>query len=84
MVYDRASEMYAALRDVVGDTAFTRFLRGYYARWGMKHVDEEAMRAEVERAWDGRDLSWFFAQWVHGVDTYEDYRRFVAAYRAAA
>ncbi|MBI3792597.1 MAG: M1 family metallopeptidase [Gemmatimonadetes bacterium] len=66
MVYDRASDMYSALRDVVGDSAFTRFLRGYYARWGMKHVDEEAMRAEAERAWGGRDLSWFFAQWVHG------------------
>ena len=66
MVYDRAAEMYAALRDVLGDSAFTQFLRGYYARWGMKHVDEEAMRAEAERAWGGRDLSWFFRQWVHG------------------
>jgi hypothetical protein len=65
MVYDRASAMYGALRDVMGDSAFARFLRGYYARWGMKHVDEEAMRAEAERAWGGRDLSWFFRQWVH-------------------
>ena len=65
MVYGRASEMYSALRDVLGDSAFARFLNGYYARWGMKHVDEEAMRAEAERAWGGRDLSWFFRQWVH-------------------
>ncbi len=66
MVYTRASDMYSALRDVLGDSAFTQFLRGYYARWGMRHVDEEAMRAEAERAWGGRDLSWFFRQWVHG------------------
>ena len=66
MVYTRASDMYSGLRDVLGDSAFTQFLRGYYARWGMRHVDEEAMRAEAERAWGGRDLSWFFRQWVHG------------------
>ncbi len=66
MVYTRASDMYSGLRDVLGDSAFAQFLRGYYARWGMRHVDEEAMRAEAERAWGGRDLSWFFRQWVHG------------------
>ncbi len=65
MAYTRASDMYGALRDVLGDSAFRRFLRGYYARWGMRHVDEEAMRAEAERAWGGRDLGWFFGQWVH-------------------
>ncbi|HET7458697.1 MAG TPA: hypothetical protein VFJ74_13705, partial [Gemmatimonadaceae bacterium] len=47
-----------------GDDAFRRFLRGYYARWALRHVDEAAMRAEAERA-AGRDLGWFFDQWVH-------------------
>ena len=66
MIYSRAEMMYGALRDAIGDTAFTAFLRGYYARWGLKHVDEAAMRAEAERA-AGRDLGWFFDQWVHRV-----------------
>ena len=64
MIYDRAALMYGALRDVLGDDAFRAFLRGYYARWAFRHVDEAAMRAEAERA-AGRDLGWFFEQWVH-------------------
>lgn len=64
MVYGRASMMYGALRDVVGDSAFTRFLHDYYARWKFKHVDEMAMRGSAERA-SSLDLGWFFDQWVH-------------------
>lgn len=64
MVYGRASRMYGMLRDALGDSAFLRFLHDYYARWQFKHVDEHAMRASAERA-SGRDLGWFFDQWVH-------------------
>ena len=64
MVYGRASMMYGALRDAIGDSAFTRFLHDYYARWQFKHVDELAMRASAERA-SGDSLAWFFDQWVH-------------------
>jgi len=66
MIYTRASLMYGALRDVMGDTAFGAFLRDYYARWALRHVDEAAMRASAERA-HGRPLGWFFDQWVHRV-----------------
>ena len=64
MVYDRASMMYGALRDAVGDSAFSAFLHDYFARWKFKHVDELAMRTSAERA-AGYDLGWFFDQWVH-------------------
>jgi hypothetical protein len=64
MVYGRASDMYGALRDAIGDSAFIAFLHDYYARWKFKHVDEHAMRGSAERA-SGQDLGWFFAQWVH-------------------
>ena len=64
MVYSRASMMYGALRDAVGDSAFRAFLYDYYARWKFKHVDELAMRSSAERA-SGEDLGWFFSQWVH-------------------
>ena len=64
MVYGRASMMYGALRDAVGDSAFSAFLHDYFARWRFKHVDELAMRSSAERAAD-EDLGWFFSQWVH-------------------
>src|SRR5687767_14379111 len=72
MIYTRAEVMYGQLRDVLGDSAFVAFLHDYYARWALKHVDERAMRASAERV-SGRDLGWFFDQWVHktGLTDYE-------------
>ena len=64
MIYGRAELMFGALRDVLGDDAFRRFLRTYYARWALRHVDEAAMRAAAEYA-HGEPLGWFFDQWVH-------------------
>ncbi|GAC1651396.1 MAG: M1 family metallopeptidase [Gemmatimonadaceae bacterium] len=63
MVYTRAELMYGQLRDALGESAFRRFMHGYYDRWALKHVDERAMRAEAERA-HGKDLGWFFDQWL--------------------
>src|SRR5581483_1540195 len=65
MIYDRAKLMYSQLRDVLGDTLFSRFMHDYYNRWALKHVDERAMRASAQRV-SGRDLGGFFDQWVHG------------------
>ncbi len=64
MIYTRAEVMYGQLRDVLGDSAFVSFLHDYYARWALRHVDERAMRVSAERV-SGRDLGWFFDQWVH-------------------
>lgn len=83
MVYGRASQMYGALRDAIGDDAFAAFLRDYYARWAFRHVDEAAMRASAERA-AGADLGWFFDQWVRRTG-YVDYAlRDVRTRRAGA
>ena len=66
MIYSRGELMYSQLRDVLGDSVFKAFLHDYYNRWALKHVDEWAMEASAERV-SGRDLSWFFEQWVHQV-----------------
>ncbi len=85
-VYARGAQFYSALRDVLGEAAFPAFLRDYYARWALRHVDEAAMRASAERACRAAggpaagapnaagacDLGWFFDQWVRGVG-YVDY-----------
>ena len=64
MIYTRAQVMYGQLRDALGDTAWNAFLDDYYQRWALKHVDERAMRGSAERV-SGRQLDWFFEQWVH-------------------
>ncbi len=66
MVYDRAESMYNALRDVLGDSGTAAWLRRYYGEWKLKHVDEAAIRSAAERS-SGKELGWFFEQWVHRV-----------------
>ena len=66
MVYDRAEQMYGALRDVMGDGNFRRFLKEYYARWALRHVDRVAMQKAVERV-TGSPMGWFFDQWLDTV-----------------
>src|SRR2546430_13747325 len=42
-----------------------RLLRAYYARWKLKHVDEDAFRGVAEQV-SRQDLKWLFGQWLHG------------------
>jgi Peptidase family M1 domain len=72
MIYSRGELMYSQLRDVLGDSVFRAFFHDYYNRWALKHVDEWAMEASAERV-SGKDLRWFFDQWVHHVGLM-DYR----------
>jgi hypothetical protein len=65
-VYTTADAMYAALRQLLGDSTFVRFTRTYFDRWKLKHVDELAMRRAAEDACTC-ELGWFFDQWVHRV-----------------
>jgi hypothetical protein len=66
MVYSRGAQFFSALHDLLGDVGFRACLRDFYATQAFRHVDEAAFRASAERA-SGRDLGWFFAQWIHDV-----------------
>ncbi|HEU4995108.1 MAG TPA: M1 family metallopeptidase [Gemmatimonadaceae bacterium] len=83
MIYTRAQVMYSQLRDVLGDSLFVEFLHDYYARWALKHVDERAMRGSAERV-SGRNLGWFFDQWVHHTGVMDYRLAGVASRRDAA
>ena len=65
MVYSKGALFFEMLRYVVGEDAFRRGLREYFARWKLRHVDEHALRGSMEHT-SGQDLSWFFAEWLHG------------------
>ncbi len=70
MSYTRGELFFHQLRYIVGDETMLRILRTYYGRWKLKHVDEDAFRAVAEEV-SGRDLSAFFAQWLHTTDLYD-------------
>jgi len=72
MIYSKAQLFYEQLRYVVGDETMRRILRTYYARWRLKHVDEQAFRRVAEEV-SGQDLGWLFGQWLHGTPLI-DYR----------
>src|SRR2546422_10624976 len=65
MVYNKAQLFYEQLRYVVGDQTMRRILRAYYARWKLKHVDEEAFR-EVAEQGSRQDLKLLVGQGLHG------------------
>jgi hypothetical protein len=68
MVYWKASLMYRALQYVVGEETFDRILAEYYARWKLKHVNEQRFIDVCEEV-SGQDLDWFFGQWLHSRKT---------------
>jgi hypothetical protein len=66
MIYTKGELFLHELRHVVGDSTMLQILRTYYARWKLRHVDEAAFKAVAEEE-SHRDLSTFFAQWLHAV-----------------
>ncbi|HEY3220652.1 MAG TPA: M1 family metallopeptidase [Gemmatimonadales bacterium] len=72
MIYEKGQLFFEQLRYVVGDDVMRQILRTYYARWRLRHVDEDAFR-RVAEAVSHMDLKWLFGQWLHGTPLI-DYR----------
>jgi hypothetical protein len=68
MTYTKPSLVYRMLRYLTGEETFHEGLRLYYERKKLEHVREEDLRAAMEEA-SGRDLRWFFQQWIHTTAT---------------
>ena len=69
-IYTRGELFFHQLRAIVGDEVMHRILQTFYARWKYHHVNEAAFRAVAEEV-SGRDLSAFFAQWLHTTELYD-------------
>jgi len=65
MIYTKGQLICEMLRYVLGEATFERVLREYYARWRFKHVTSERFEQVAEEV-SHQDLSWFFAEWLHG------------------
>ena len=69
-IYTRGELFFHQLRAIVGDATMHRILQTFYERWKYHHVDEAAFRSVAEEV-SRRDLSTFFAQWLHSVELYD-------------
>jgi len=63
--YSRGAAILHLLRHEIGDRAFFAAIRGYAKKHADSAATTESFRRSVERA-AGRDLGWFFEQWVYG------------------
>ena len=62
-VYQKAGFVLHMLRREVGDSAFFRGVRAYYARYRHGNAMTDDFRRELEAS-SGVDLAWFFDQWM--------------------
>jgi aminopeptidase N len=64
MTYAKGACVLHALRGFLGDEAWWKGLRAYVAAHKFQVVDTDDFRKSMEAA-SGKDLKWFFDQWVH-------------------
>ena len=67
MTYTKASAVFRMLREMLGEETFRRVLREFYREHRLRHVTGADFRRTAERV-SGRDLGWFFAQWIERTD----------------
>ena len=64
LVYEKGGWTLHMLRDQVGTEAFWKGIREYYRRYRDANASTDEFRAVME-AVSGKDLEWFFRQWLH-------------------
>jgi hypothetical protein len=68
MTYSKASLVFRMLRGMVGEETMREITREYFRRHQFTHVTEADFRGVAERV-SGRELGWFFHQWLHTTAT---------------
>jgi aminopeptidase N len=63
MTYNKGACVLHMLRGLVGDEAWWKGIRGYVAEHQLQVVETDDFRKAMEAA-SGKDLKWFFGQWV--------------------
>lgn len=66
--YSKPQAVFYMLRERIGKETMRRVLRAYYDRYAFRHVTGAAFQAVAEEV-TGRDLDWFFDQWLRGTAT---------------
>lgn len=68
LAYTKPSVVLRMLREMLGNDTMREGLALYYDRHAFQHVVEEDLRRALEEA-SGRELGWFFDQWLHTTST---------------
>ena len=64
MTYNKGACVLHMLRGLIGDEAWWKGIRGYVAEHQLQVVETDDFRKAMEAA-SGKDLKWFFDQWVY-------------------
>ncbi len=63
VIYNKAAMVLHMLRRLVGDEAFFRGIRSFYAEWRFRKAGTDDFRVAMTRA-SGQDLTAFFEAWI--------------------
>ena len=63
VIYNKAVMVMHMLRRLIGDDAFFRGIRAFYAEWQFKKAGTDDLRVAMEKA-SGSDLNAFFEAWI--------------------
>ena len=64
VIYNKAAMVLHMLRHLVGDEAFFRGIRAFYAEWRFRKAGTDDFRVAMEKA-SGQDLNAFFDSWIY-------------------
>jgi hypothetical protein len=67
VIYNKAAMVLHMLRHLVGDEAFFRGVRAFYAEWRFRKAGTNDFRVAMEKA-TGTDLNAFFEAWIYRTD----------------
>ena len=83
LVYQKGAWILHMLRHEVGTGPFWKAIREYYRRYRDQNASTAELRAVLEQV-SGKDLGWFFAQWLNrpGVPKIEGSWRYLPARKA--
>ncbi|MFQ5604115.1 MAG: M1 family aminopeptidase [bacterium] len=62
--YTKGAFFFDMLKYLVGEETFSKICQEYFQRWKFKHVNEARFKRVCEDV-SGKDLDWFFKQWLH-------------------
>ena len=63
-IYNKGGVVLHMLREEIGDAAFWKAVNSYLNKYKFGNVESTDLKAAMEEA-SGRDLTWFFHQWVY-------------------